>query len=70
VIDPSSNTDRVADALIVNGRVAGVTFSLSSLKTEVFDATGTIAGKPSSQLAAAPAPSTAGRSTAGRWRPW
>src|ERR1035437_10343114 len=42
VIDPSSNTDRVADVLIVDGRVAGVTPNLSSPKAEVFDATGMI----------------------------
>src|ERR1017187_7453189 len=40
VIDPSSNTDRVADVLIVDGRVAGVAPNLSSPKAEVFDATG------------------------------
>src|SRR5450631_1771510 len=42
VIDPSSNTDRVADVLIVDGRVAGVAPNLSSPKAEVFDATGMI----------------------------
>src|SRR5450755_1774337 len=42
VIDPSSNTDRVADVLIVDGRVAGVAPNLSSPKAEVFDATGLI----------------------------
>src|ERR1039458_4342248 len=42
VIDPSSNTDRVADVLIVDGRVAGVAHNLSSPKAEVFDATGMI----------------------------
>ena len=39
VIDPSSNTDRVADVLIVDGRIAGVAPNLSSPKAEVFDAT-------------------------------
>src|SRR5450755_2504605 len=42
VIDPSSNTDRVADVLIVDGRVAGVAPNLSSPKALVFDATGMI----------------------------
>src|ERR1039458_1288067 len=42
VIDPASQTDRVADVLIVNGRVAGVAPNLSSPKAEVFDATGMI----------------------------
>src|SRR6476469_4857885 len=42
VIDPSSNTDRVADVLIVDGRIAGVAPNLSSLKAEVFDASGLI----------------------------
>jgi dihydroorotase len=42
VIDPESHTDRVADVLIVDGRVAGVAPNLSSPKAEVFDATGMI----------------------------
>ncbi len=42
VIDPASNTDRVADVLIVEGRIAGVAPNLSSPKAEVFDATGMI----------------------------
>jgi len=42
VIDPASNTDRVADVLIVDGRVAGVAPNLSSPKAERFDATGMI----------------------------
>ena len=42
VIDPASNTDRVADVLIVDGRVAGVAPNLASPKAEVFDATGMI----------------------------
>ena len=42
VIDPSTNTDRVADVLIVDGRIAGVAPNLSSPKAEVFDATGMI----------------------------
>src|SRR3954447_16773679 len=42
VIDPSSNTDRVADVLIVDGRIAGVAPNLSSPKAEVFDAGGMI----------------------------
>jgi dihydroorotase len=42
VIDPASETDRVADVLIVDGRIAGVAPDLSSPKAEVFDATGLI----------------------------
>ena len=42
VVDPASNTDRVADVLIVDGRIAGVAPNLSSPKAEVFDATGMI----------------------------
>src|SRR5438445_7938203 len=42
VIDPASQTDRVADVLIVDGRIAGVAPNLSSPKAEVFDATGLI----------------------------
>jgi dihydroorotase len=42
VIDPASNTDRVADVLIVDGRIAGVAPNLSSPKAQVFDATGMI----------------------------
>jgi dihydroorotase len=42
VIDPASNTDRVADVLIVDGRVAGVAPNLSSPNAEVFDASGMI----------------------------
>ena len=42
VIDPSSNTDRVADVLIVEGKVAGVAPNLSSPHAEVFDASGMI----------------------------
>src|ERR1700732_4480148 len=42
VIDPASNTDRVADVLIADGRVAAVTPNLYSQKAEVFDATGMI----------------------------
>jgi dihydroorotase len=42
VIDPASQTDRVADVLIVDGRIAGVAPNLSSPKAEVFDATGMI----------------------------
>ena len=42
VIDPASRTDRVADVLIVEGRIAGVAPNLSSSKAEVFDATGMI----------------------------
>jgi dihydroorotase len=42
VIDPATNTDRVADVLIVDGRVAGVAPNLSSPKAEVYDATGMV----------------------------
>jgi dihydroorotase len=42
VIDPSSNTDRVADVLIVGGKIAGVAPNLSSPHAEAFDATGLI----------------------------
>jgi dihydroorotase len=42
VIDPASQTDRVADVLIVDGRIAGVAPNLSSPKAAVFDATGLI----------------------------
>jgi dihydroorotase len=42
VIDPASHTDRVADVLIVDGRIAGVAPDLSSPQAEVFDATGMI----------------------------
>src|SRR5258707_1093881 len=42
VIDPSSNTDSVADVLIVDGRIVGVAPNLSSPNAEVFDATGMI----------------------------
>ena len=39
VIDPASGTDRVADVLIVDGRIAGVAPNLASPKAEIFDAT-------------------------------
>jgi dihydroorotase len=42
VIDPASQTDRVADVLIVDGRIAGVAPNLSSSRAERFDATGMI----------------------------
>src|SRR5690348_4098277 len=42
VIDPASGTDRVADVLIVDGRIAGVAPNLSSTKAQLFDATGMI----------------------------
>jgi dihydroorotase len=42
VIDPASGTDRIADVLIVDGRVAGVAPNLSSPNAEVFDAGGMI----------------------------
>jgi dihydroorotase len=42
VIDPAGNTDRVADVLIMDGRIAGVAPDLSSPNAQVFDATGMI----------------------------
>ncbi len=42
VIDPASGTDRIADVLIVDGRIAGVAPNLSSPKAAVMDATGMI----------------------------
>ncbi|MEI9973227.1 MAG: amidohydrolase family protein [Ignavibacteriota bacterium] len=42
VIDPASQTDRIADVLIVDGLIAGVAPDLSSPNAEVFDATGMV----------------------------
>ena len=42
VIDPASNTDRVADVLIVDGSIAGVGANLSAPHAEVYDAAGMI----------------------------
>src|SRR5215467_4735640 len=42
VIDPASGTDRIADVLIVDGRIAGVAPTLSSPNAEFYDATGMI----------------------------
>jgi dihydroorotase len=42
VIDPASRTDRVADVLIVEGKIAGVAPNLSAPGANVFDAGGTI----------------------------
>jgi dihydroorotase len=42
VIDPASQTDRIADVLIVDGRVAGVAPNLSAPGAEIFDATGMV----------------------------
>src|SRR3954453_17366634 len=42
VIDPASGTDRVADVLIVDGRIAGVAPNLLSPKAEGVDASGMI----------------------------
>src|SRR5947209_3340984 len=39
VIDPASHTDRIADVLIVDGRIAGVAPNLASPWSAVFDAT-------------------------------
>src|ERR1700732_2078520 len=45
VIDPASATDRIADVLIVDDKIAGVAPSLSAPGAEVFDATG-LGGAP------------------------
>ena len=42
VIDPASGGDRVADVLIVEGKIAGVAPNLSAPGAEIFDATGMI----------------------------
>jgi dihydroorotase len=42
VIDPASKTDRVADVLIVDGRIAGFAPDLPAPEAEVFDAAGMI----------------------------
>jgi dihydroorotase len=42
VIDPASHTDRIADVLIVDGRIAGVAPNLTSIGAEIFDATGMV----------------------------
>src|SRR3954453_8638523 len=42
VIDPASHTDRIADVLIADGRIAGVDPNLSAPDAEVFDASGMI----------------------------
>src|SRR5918912_1066730 len=42
VIDPASGTDRVADVLVVDGRIAGVAPNLSSPQAQVFDASGMV----------------------------
>jgi dihydroorotase len=42
VIDPASQTDRIADVLIVEGKIAGVAPNLSSPGARVVDATGMI----------------------------
>jgi dihydroorotase len=42
VIDPASATDRIADVLIVDDKIAGVAPSLSAPGAEVFDATGLV----------------------------
>jgi dihydroorotase len=42
VIDPASQTDRVADVLIVEGKIAGVAPNLSSPGARVVDATGMV----------------------------
>jgi dihydroorotase len=39
VIDPASHTDRIADVLIVDGRIAAVEPNLSFPRAEIFDAT-------------------------------
>jgi len=40
VIDPASATDRVADVLLVEGKIAGVAPNLSAGGADIFDATG------------------------------
>jgi dihydroorotase len=42
VIDPANGIDRVADVLIVDGRISGVAPNLSAPHAEVYDATGMI----------------------------
>src|SRR6476661_489479 len=42
VIDPASQTDRVADVLIAEGKIAGVGANLSAPGAEVFDASGMV----------------------------
>jgi len=42
VVDPASQTDRIADVLIVDGRVAGVAPNLSCAGAEIYDAAGMI----------------------------
>ena len=42
VIDPASHTDRIADVLIVDGRIAGVAPNLTSTGAEILDATGMV----------------------------
>src|SRR6478672_6276486 len=42
VIDPAGGTDRIADVLIEDGRIAGVGPDLSAGKAEVYDASGMI----------------------------
>jgi dihydroorotase len=42
VIDPASHTDRIADVLIEDGRIAGVAAGLSKAGAEVFDASGLV----------------------------
>src|SRR3954454_21794569 len=42
VIDPASGTDRVADVLISDGRIAGIGPELSSPGAEIYDAAGMI----------------------------
>src|ERR1700674_3371699 len=42
VIDPASETDRIADVLIVDGKIAGVAPNLSAPGADIFDATGMV----------------------------
>src|SRR5215472_1151641 len=42
VIDPATNTDRLADVLIVDGRIAGIGTGLPAAGADVFDAGGMI----------------------------
>src|ERR1700682_1230910 len=42
VIDPASATDRIADVLIVDDKIAGVAPNLSAAGADIFDATGMV----------------------------
>src|ERR1700682_1872269 len=42
VIDPASTTDRIADVLIVDEKIAAIAPNLSAPGAEIFDATGMV----------------------------